>query len=158
MKEPVGKGGRSKHSTRGFHSIFCWQSMAVQSRRGSTNVWSHTSHGRNPCTPPAQLCPPWAEHGEGQGLQSFREPQLGSHWWRTATFPRKTFLQENHSQQRFNWLPQQPCYYLCFLTWFKCPTPSLWLPRVILDPTSYSWPTDYLLSIVCCPQYYFTQW
>lgn len=115
--------------------FFPGSSRQCKAEDGTLHVCSPTSHGRNLCTSPAQLCFPCADHGERQAafleVQSFEEPELGSHWWRATTF-----FEDNQSQQIFNWLFQQTCYCLCFSTWCKCPTPSL-CPGVILDPIPF---------------------
>lgn len=125
MKEQVGRVGRNKCNTRGFHSI----SLQGKAEDGADNVCSHSSQGRNLCTPQPSSA------SLEQTMVRDRELQLGSHWWGTTAF-----LEENQSQQRFNWLLCQTCYYSRLLTCCRCPTPSLWLPGVILDPIHFLLP------------------
>lgn len=124
MKEQVGRVGRNKCNTRGFHSI----SLQGKAEDGADNVCSHSSQGRNLCTPQPSSA------SLEQTMVRDREPQLGSHWWGTTAF-----LEENQSQQRFNWLLCQTCNYSRLLTCCRCPTPSLWLPRG--DSGSHTLPT-----------------
>lgn len=118
MKEQVGRDGRNKCNTGGFHSISL---LAVKAEYGTHHVCSHTSHSICRTSALPQPSSAFLEQTLAAflELQSFREPQLGSHWWRTSTF-----FEEKWSQWRFSWLLQQTCYYLCFLAWCKCPTPS----------------------------------
>lgn len=94
-----------------------------QSRRWNTTCLFSHSHSRNLCTSPAQLCFPWADLGSFPGTAKLQGTTAG-----LPLVENINILQEKWSQQRFSWLLQQTCYYLCFLTWCKCPTPSLWQP------------------------------